>query len=143
MFLRRNEGVWRAVKYEARHSPTFDSHSFKDLYSQIDFDDLHDQETSPGIVLEMQERQRYFEGRMLNGASDLMQVCFRIISSIPFHIISPWIYPAPFVRLKRMLKTGKQISRRYVTVFKQHCILYTLFLSLSSNGSQGMPLYYL
>ena len=64
------------MKYEAHHSLTIGSHSFKDLYSQIDFDDLHDQEASPGIVLEMQDRQRYFEGRMLNGASDLMQVCF-------------------------------------------------------------------
>ena len=107
MFLRRNEGVWRAVKYEAHHSLTYGSHSFKDLYSQIDFDDLHDQEASPGIVLEMQDRQRYFEGRMLNGASDLMQVCFRIISSTRSHITSPWTYLPPFVRLKGMPKTGK------------------------------------
>lgn len=33
-------------------------------YAQIDLDDLHDPEASSGIVLEMQDRQRYFEGRM-------------------------------------------------------------------------------
>ncbi|KAJ7287846.1 hypothetical protein C8J57DRAFT_1285066 [Mycena rebaudengoi] len=32
-------------------------------YGQIDIDDLHDPETSAGIILEMQDRQRYFEGR--------------------------------------------------------------------------------
>ncbi|KAF4598194.1 TFB1 family protein [Pleurotus pulmonarius] len=32
-------------------------------YSQVDLDDLHDPEASNGIVLEMQDRQRYFEGR--------------------------------------------------------------------------------
>ncbi|KAF8973104.1 hypothetical protein BDZ97DRAFT_1691833 [Flammula alnicola] len=32
----------------------------------FDIDDLHDSEASSGIVLEMQDRQRYFEGRMSN-----------------------------------------------------------------------------
>lgn len=32
-------------------------------YSQIDLDDLHDPESSAGIILEMQDRNRYFEGR--------------------------------------------------------------------------------
>jgi transcription initiation factor TFIIH subunit 1 len=31
-------------------------------YAQIDLDDLHDPESSAGILLEMQDRQRYFEG---------------------------------------------------------------------------------
>ncbi|KAG6842122.1 hypothetical protein C0991_001615 [Blastosporella zonata] len=35
----------------------------QDEYAQIDLDDLHDPEASAGIVLEMQDRQRYFEGR--------------------------------------------------------------------------------
>lgn len=34
------------------------------LYETIDLDDLHDPEASAGILLEMQDRQRYFEGRM-------------------------------------------------------------------------------
>ncbi|KAF8070610.1 hypothetical protein FPV67DRAFT_1561376 [Lyophyllum atratum] len=42
----------------------------EDAYAQIELDDLNDPEASTGIVLEMQERQRYFEGRMSNSAAD-------------------------------------------------------------------------
>ncbi|KAF9469932.1 hypothetical protein BDZ94DRAFT_1243580 [Collybia nuda] len=35
-------------------------------YAQIELDDLHDPEASIGITLEMQSRERYFEGRMAN-----------------------------------------------------------------------------
>jgi hypothetical protein len=38
----------------------FQSHS---QYSQIDLADLHNPESSTGILLEMQDRQRYFEAR--------------------------------------------------------------------------------
>lgn len=38
------------------------------MFAQIDLDDLHDPENSAGIILEMQDRQRYFEGQMA-GAS--------------------------------------------------------------------------
>ncbi|TFK44377.1 hypothetical protein BDQ12DRAFT_620409 [Crucibulum laeve] len=41
-----------------------------DAYSQIDIDDLHDPEASAGIILEMQDRQRYFEGRMATMAAE-------------------------------------------------------------------------
>ncbi|KIM91917.1 hypothetical protein PILCRDRAFT_57232 [Piloderma croceum F 1598] len=41
----------------------------EDAYSQIDLDDLHDPEASAGIILEMQDRQRYFEGQMASAAS--------------------------------------------------------------------------
>ncbi|KIJ68000.1 hypothetical protein HYDPIDRAFT_107564 [Hydnomerulius pinastri MD-312] len=36
----------------------------QDEYSQIEYDDLRDPETSAGIILEMQDRQRYFEGQL-------------------------------------------------------------------------------
>ncbi|KAJ7091198.1 hypothetical protein C8R44DRAFT_844319 [Mycena epipterygia] len=39
-----------------------------ETYGQIDIDDLHDPEASAGIVLEMQDRQRYFEGGISNTA---------------------------------------------------------------------------
>ncbi|KAI0048258.1 hypothetical protein FA95DRAFT_1517657 [Auriscalpium vulgare] len=38
-------------------------------YSQIDLDDLHDPQASAGILLDMQDRQRYFEGRVGAGKS--------------------------------------------------------------------------
>ncbi|KAJ7647140.1 hypothetical protein FB45DRAFT_892517 [Roridomyces roridus] len=38
-------------------------------YGQIDIDDLHDAEASTGIVLEMQDRQRYFEGGISQSTS--------------------------------------------------------------------------
>ncbi|KAJ2917789.1 hypothetical protein MD484_g2640, partial [Candolleomyces efflorescens] len=38
-------------------------------YSQIEIDDLRDESTSNGIVLEMQDRQRYFEGGMAGNAN--------------------------------------------------------------------------
>ncbi|KAH8119094.1 hypothetical protein DFH11DRAFT_1501151 [Phellopilus nigrolimitatus] len=34
------------------------------LYAQIDLDDLHDAESSAGIILEMKDRDRYFDGRV-------------------------------------------------------------------------------
>ncbi|KDR75194.1 hypothetical protein GALMADRAFT_249153 [Galerina marginata CBS 339.88] len=48
----------------------------EDSYSQIDIDDLHDPEASSGIILEMQDRQRYFEGRMTNSMRDSSQPKF-------------------------------------------------------------------
>lgn len=55
----------------------------QDAYLQIDLDDLHDPEASAGILLEMQDRQRYFEGQMASAstAEDLARrvpVVFRI-----------------------------------------------------------------
>ncbi|KAF5370570.1 hypothetical protein D9758_001928 [Tetrapyrgos nigripes] len=48
-------------------------------HEAIDLDDLHDPETSVGIALEMQDRQRYFEGRMANASSkDASQQAFDI-----------------------------------------------------------------
>jgi len=36
----------------------------QETYSQIEITDLNDTEISAGIILEMQDRQRYFEARM-------------------------------------------------------------------------------
>lgn len=41
----------------------------QDFYRQIDLDDLHDPETSAGIILDMQDRQRYFDARMSNSST--------------------------------------------------------------------------
>ncbi|TDL25910.1 hypothetical protein BD410DRAFT_783894, partial [Rickenella mellea] len=41
-----------------------------DAYSQIDLDDLHDSESTAGIMLEMQDRNRYFEGRAVVAKED-------------------------------------------------------------------------
>lgn len=37
------------------------------VYTQIDLEDLHDTDMSTGIQLDMQDRQRYFEGRTIAG----------------------------------------------------------------------------
>ncbi|KAI0745821.1 hypothetical protein C8Q76DRAFT_606536 [Earliella scabrosa] len=39
-------------------------------YSQIDLEDLHDNQSSSGILLEMQDRQRYFDGRANGSGQD-------------------------------------------------------------------------
>ncbi|KAI0063716.1 hypothetical protein BV25DRAFT_1936361 [Artomyces pyxidatus] len=39
-------------------------------YAQLDLDDLHDPDTSPGIILDMQDRQRYFEGRAAGASAE-------------------------------------------------------------------------
>ncbi|KAG9310543.1 hypothetical protein JVU11DRAFT_9091 [Chiua virens] len=39
-------------------------------FAEIEYDDLQDHESSPRILLEMQDRQRYFEGQ-LGGAGDI------------------------------------------------------------------------
>lgn len=35
---------------------------FLQRYAQLDLEDLHDNESSAGILLDMQDRERYFEG---------------------------------------------------------------------------------
>ncbi|KAH9935534.1 uncharacterized protein B0H18DRAFT_1082284 [Fomitopsis serialis] len=40
-----------------------------DHHSQLDLEDLHDNQSSAGIILDMQDRQRYFESRALDSAS--------------------------------------------------------------------------
>ncbi|KAF9454054.1 hypothetical protein P691DRAFT_771042 [Macrolepiota fuliginosa MF-IS2] len=42
----------------------------EDPYTQIEIDDLQDSELSSGILLEMKDRQRYFEGRMASQAAE-------------------------------------------------------------------------
>ncbi|KAJ8077275.1 RNA polymerase II transcription factor B subunit 1 [Marasmius tenuissimus] len=42
----------------------------EEQYQDIEIEDLNDPESSSGIVLEMQDRQRYFEGRMTGTSSD-------------------------------------------------------------------------
>ncbi|GLB37585.1 putative TFIIH p62 subunit, N-terminal domain [Lyophyllum shimeji] len=42
----------------------------EDAYAQIELDDLRNPEASTGVILDMQDRQRYFEGRMLSSAVD-------------------------------------------------------------------------
>ncbi|CCM01145.1 uncharacterized protein FIBRA_03193 [Fibroporia radiculosa] len=42
-----------------------------DHISQLDLDDLHDSQTSVGILLDMQDRQRYFESRVADSSGQL------------------------------------------------------------------------
>ncbi|KAG6918522.1 hypothetical protein DXG01_013612 [Tephrocybe rancida] len=46
----------------------------EDEYAHLELDDLRDPEAAAGIVLEMQDRQRYFEGRSAPAGADLAQV---------------------------------------------------------------------
>ncbi|KAI6157476.1 hypothetical protein BKA82DRAFT_1000520 [Pisolithus tinctorius] len=41
----------------------------QDSFSQIELEDLRDPESSIGILLEMQDRQRYFEGQLMRGVA--------------------------------------------------------------------------
>lgn len=51
-----------------------------DSYAQIEIDDLRDEEASNGIFLDMQDRERYFEGRMANGSQEPSEpVCHQLI----------------------------------------------------------------
>lgn len=54
--------VLRMYTLTSSHSehPVQSSHGY---YSQIDLADLHNPESSAGVLLEMQDRQRYFEAR--------------------------------------------------------------------------------
>ncbi|EPQ57316.1 hypothetical protein GLOTRDRAFT_115299 [Gloeophyllum trabeum ATCC 11539] len=47
-----------------------DASHLRDYYAQIDIEDLHDLQDTTGIILEMQDRQRYFEGGMKSAASE-------------------------------------------------------------------------
>ncbi|EJD02865.1 uncharacterized protein FOMMEDRAFT_140693 [Fomitiporia mediterranea MF3/22] len=41
------------------------------LYAQIDLDDLHDSQSADGIILEMKDRDRYFDGRATGNSMDV------------------------------------------------------------------------
>jgi transcription initiation factor TFIIH subunit 1 len=47
-----------------------DANNTTDRMSQLDLDDLHDPLASDGIALQMQDRQRYFEGQARGTSSD-------------------------------------------------------------------------
>ena len=51
-------------------------------YSQIDLEDLHDNQASAGIMLNMQDRQRYFEGRSGQTGQDAVQVHIKLSEKI-------------------------------------------------------------
>ena len=66
----------------------------QDAYGQIDIDDLHDPEASAGIVLEMQDRQRYFEGGISStvaGADTARKVCCNLFFAALLTIQRRWI----------------------------------------------------
>jgi transcription initiation factor TFIIH subunit 1 len=42
----------------------------EDAYAQITLDDLRDPEAMSGITLQMQDRERYFEGQLTRSASE-------------------------------------------------------------------------
>ncbi|KAH7888489.1 hypothetical protein F5I97DRAFT_705024 [Phlebopus sp. FC_14] len=46
-----------------------DSGEGQDSFSRIEYEDLRDPEASTGIILEMQDRQRYFEGQLARDAA--------------------------------------------------------------------------
>jgi hypothetical protein len=50
----------------------------EDAYAQIMLDDLKDPEAMDGITLQMQDRERYFEGQLARSASEQAgsEVCF-------------------------------------------------------------------
>ncbi|KAF9482165.1 hypothetical protein BDN70DRAFT_875466 [Pholiota conissans] len=48
-------------------------HGDLDSYAQIEIEDLRDEEAAAGIILDMQDRQRYFEGRMTNGRQEALE----------------------------------------------------------------------
>ena len=57
---------WFCSLERYRYLTLFNQSSYGQL---IDLDDLHDPQASPNITLEMQDRQRYFEGQMSNSVS--------------------------------------------------------------------------
>jgi len=100
----------------------------EDFYRQIDLDDLHDPETSAGIILDMQDRQRYFDAGMsnsltANGAAkylDISAIICGIRDSLP-----DWDKNLTEVRLS----------------ITSHCSCHglgtTVFCSLRSSVKQG------
>jgi transcription initiation factor TFIIH subunit 1 len=76
------------MQFSLSHWVTLGDTRQQDAYSQIDLDDLHDPEASAGIILEMQDRQRYFEGQMASAASaeDAARKASLVFS--PFSLVS-------------------------------------------------------
>ncbi|KAG7446276.1 uncharacterized protein BT62DRAFT_986844 [Guyanagaster necrorhizus] len=73
--------------------------------AQIDLDDLHDPELSTGIILEMQDRQRYFEGRKAANSDDARKnIDFGSIIQEAKTNISQW--EADLAQLKLERKPG-------------------------------------
>ncbi|KAF9051169.1 hypothetical protein BDZ89DRAFT_527109 [Hymenopellis radicata] len=61
-----NEHSERLLNSALGDNPPSKRRRLEDDDAMLDYDDLHDPEASNGIILEMQDRQRYFEGRMGN-----------------------------------------------------------------------------
>lgn len=70
--------------------------------AQIDLDDLHDPEASTGIILEMQDRQRYFEGRKaVNSDSARKNIDFGSIVREAKSNLSQWETDLAQLKLER------------------------------------------
>ncbi|KAK0485803.1 hypothetical protein IW261DRAFT_1548835 [Armillaria novae-zelandiae] len=70
--------------------------------AQIDLDDLHDPEASTGIILEMQDRQRYFEGRKaVNSGSARKNIDFGSIVREAKSNFSQWETDLAQLKLER------------------------------------------
>ncbi|KAK0225922.1 hypothetical protein IW262DRAFT_1267984 [Armillaria fumosa] len=70
--------------------------------AQIDLDDLHDPEASTGIILEMQDRQRYFEGRKaVNSNSARKNIDFGSIVREAKSNFSQWETDLALLKLER------------------------------------------
>lgn len=114
----------------------------QETYSQIEITDLNDTEISAGIILEMQDRQRYFEARMATVAEDEAATKVRIYNTL---------FPANFIvscqslDMKSMINEAKvnlqdwnptlQQVRR--SIYIQYNTLFNYCLSSKLNGSSA------
>ena len=85
---RRDYGEASPLSKRYRHSLVIGI--YQSSYSEIDLDDLHELETSSGITLEMQDRQRYFNALTLKEGEELDKQasgnCFKC--NHPTHLVA-------------------------------------------------------
>jgi hypothetical protein len=124
--------------------------SIQDVYSQIDLDDLRDSEASAGIILEMQDRQRYFEGQIASAASAeniARMVSFYIHISLLVSSLSP-MSPGSGHESCIIRNEGQSARLGYESCAGMHCIFCILhssihnFHSSKSTRNLEMQLYF-
>ncbi|KAI0342162.1 hypothetical protein BDW22DRAFT_1331177 [Trametopsis cervina] len=75
--------------------------NIEDRYAQLDLEDLHDNQASVGIALNMQDREKYFEGRSMQPREDAVQVDVKTALREVGDSLSGWSHNLSQLKIER------------------------------------------
>ncbi|KAI0082063.1 hypothetical protein K474DRAFT_1655997 [Panus rudis PR-1116 ss-1] len=110
----------------------------EERYAQLDLEDLHDNQTAAGILLDMQDRQRYFEGRSNeNGALKEKTDVKAALNEFKVNL-QGWHTKLSQLKLERsaadaaLLDMTKNVSARLDVKMRKHDLPEGLFRSMTT-----------